>query len=208
MKILKLSFLVVAIATLFSSCRDKKNNDDVVVTPVEVKTVTNLHAPQQSDYTTTPPTISGEFVKFNFSTGSTTTSNTDWDIAFRGTTILVNGGTVTGINGEPARTGNAAAYIANGTFNDITSVNTSELKQDAQGALAIPIGTGHGWYLYNINTHTIAPIAGKVLVFRTHNGKYAKMEISSYYKDADNSDFNNGQYYSFKYVYQDNGTNF
>lgn len=204
MKLLKIPFLVLMVVTLFSSCRKDDNgggnSGGTENSSLEVKMIENLYAPTTvSDQDTTPV----EFVKFNLATGTTTTSDTDWDIAFRGTTILVNGGTQSGTVLEPERTGNAAAYIANGTFNDITSVNTSLFKQDANAVLAIPTGSGNGWYLYNMNTHIISPVAGKILVFRTHDDKYAKMEILDYY-DAQG----NARHYSFKYVYQPNGTSF
>ena len=81
--------LAVMILSLWS-CQDKK--DDPQPLEIESKQITNLHASQKRDFAFTPPKVTGEFVKFDFSTGKTTTSNTDWDIALRGTTILVNGG--------------------------------------------------------------------------------------------------------------------
>jgi hypothetical protein len=68
--------------------------------------------------------------------------------------------------------------------------------------LAIPTGSGNGWYSYNPTTHLISPIAGKVLIFRTADDLYAKVEILSYYKDKDPS--SDGQHYTFDYVYQPN----
>jgi len=44
-----------------------------------------------------------------------------------------------------------------------------------------------------------------VLVIRTHDGKYAKLEILSYYENAEpNATFDNYRYYTFDYVYQPN----
>lgn len=204
MNILKNTIVAFSVATLAISCNNDDDNTTSQPVVLEMQTVTNLHAEQTSDYTVNPPVIGGDFVKFDFSTGATTTSNDDWDIAFRGTTILVNGGAANGLTNEPARTGNAAAYIADGTFADITSVNISSFVQDSAENLAIPTGSGNGWYLYDATTHVISPTAGKVLVFRTQDGKYAKVEILSYYKNTDTSDYNNAQYYTFNYVYQPN----
>ena len=198
MKTLKL-LTFLTILTCITSCSD---DDNVVVLKVESKTITNLKAEQTSDYTTNPPTISGDFIKFSFMTGETTTTD-DWDIAFRGTTILVNGGSSQGANSEPARTGNAAAYITDGTMATITEVNTTLFSQDSAEALAIPTGSGNGWYTYSgPPTHLISPTAGKILVFRTRTGTYAKLEILSYYKDGDVS--SDSQHYTFNYVYQPN----
>ena len=168
---------LVAIALLgFTSC---SNDDDATpLLAVESETVSNLYAPQTGCQ---GQPIGGEFTKFDFSTATTTTSDTDWDIAFRGTTIIVNGGESQGTTDEPSRTGNAAAYIASNTFADVTSVDENVFVQDSQSALAIPTGSDNGWYNYNSATFTITPLAGKILVFRTADNKYAKIEILSYY---------------------------
>lgn len=175
----------------------------------------NLHAPQDTDYTQNPPVASGPFVKFDFSTGAITTSETDWDIAFRGTSILVNGGSSSGIVDAPERNGNAGAYIVDGIFDEISSINTSAFAQDGPDGLAIPTGSGNGWYTYDPTQLTIRPIPGKVIVLRTADDKYAKVEILSYYKDApevitDQIALNDLRYYTFNYVYQDdaNATGF
>ncbi|MEC3906168.1 HmuY family protein [Tamlana sp. 2201CG12-4] len=165
--------------------------------------IENLHAPQSSDYTTNPPSVSGEFTKFDFASGQTTTSDTDWDIAFRGTSIIVNGGESLGTTDEPSRNGDAAAYILNSTFDEAKNVIVENFVQDSSSGYAIPTGSGNGWYNYaGPPTHLIAPIAGKILVFKTRDNKYAKIEILSYYKDADTS--GDSRYYTFNYVYQPN----
>jgi len=203
MKTIKILSLVALFITA-TSCSSDDNSTQIL--QVESQLVENLNAPQEGGQGTP---ISGAFTKFNFATGITTVSETDWDIAFRGTIILVNGGEVTGIEGEPARTGEAAAYIANGTLASVASVDTSLLNQDFENLPAILTGSGAGWYLYaGAPTYLITPIAGKILVFRTHDGKYAKLEILSYYKDAPaNPDaFTDlDKYYTFNYVYQPNG---
>ena len=194
----------------FTSC--SKDDDAPQLLEVEAELFTNLYAPQTTDFTTNPPTTSGDFVKFHFSTGTTTTSDTDWDIAFRGTTILVNGGSSSGIAEEPTRTGNAGAYILTDVFNDVNTITESSFEQDSSTGLAITTGSGNGWYNYdgsNPSAPKIEPIPGKVIVFRTADNKYAKVEILSYYKD--NPDViteeiaqNDARYYSFNYVYQPN----
>jgi len=200
MKTIKKSILALIAASSILSC----SKDDVQLLDVVADQVSNLAAVQTSDYTTNPPTISGNFIKFNFSTGLVSTSETEWDIAFRGTSIIVNGGSNSGVSGEPTRTGDAAAYVASGLFNEVTEVNISTFSQDSESGLAIPTGSGNGWYSYNPTSHLITPLAGKVLVFRTHDNKFAKVEILSYYKDQDSSSSQNGQHYTFNYVYQPN----
>lgn len=199
-----IKFLALAVLFIgFSSCSD--DNDDTPLLEVESETISNLYAPQQGGQG--QPT-SGAFAKFNFATGQTTTSDTDWDIAFRGTSIIVNGGVTFGTVDEPARNGNAAVYIANGTMASVTEVNINSFTQDSASGYAITTGSGNGWYSYaGPPTHLINPIAGKVLVFRTHDGKYVKVEILSYYENAPaspNATTDKTPYYTFNYVYQPN----
>ncbi|HZW62590.1 MAG TPA: HmuY family protein [Flavobacteriaceae bacterium] len=189
-----LSLLVLAVT--FASCSSDDDSNQPQL-EIEAETVTNLYAPQEGGQ---GQPISGDYTKFSFSTGTTTDSETEWDIAFRGTTILVNGGEATATD-QPERTGIAGAYTATSTFADVTTVNTALLNQDSSsGGLAIST-----WYDYNPTTHIITPKAGNILVIKTHDGKYAKMEILSYYEDGTpNDSATNYQYYTFDYVYQPN----
>lgn len=205
MKTTKL-FTAITLCTLFISCSEDDDTPEMIA--VESNSVENLYAPQEGGQ---GQPVSGTFTKFNFASGQTTTSDTDWDIAFRGSTIIVNGGVSAGTADEPERTGNAAAYIASGTMASVTEVNTASLKQDTADALAIATGSGNGWYTYaGEPTHLITPTPGKILVFRTNDNKYAKIEILSYYKDAPeapNAFVDETPYYTFNYVYQpNNGT--
>lgn len=188
------------IFTLVASCSEDDNAVEDQV--LEVQTMSNLVATQSADYSTNPPTITGDYIKFSFESGDIVTGE-NWDIAFRGTTILVNGGEASAED-QPGRTGNAGAYLETGVLADVTTVNEGGFAQDsAENGLAIPTGSGNGWYNYDPTNHTINPIAGKVLVVRTHDGKYAKVEILSYYEDgAPNEELSNSQTYTFNYVYQ------
>ena len=197
-------FTLSIILICFLSC--KKDESEPTLQETEYDTFFNLHASQQGGQGTGQE-ISGTFTKFDFSTAQTTTSITEWDIAFRATTIIVNGGVSLETIDEPERTGNAGAYIADGTFNSIMEVNTSLIEQDSNTGYAIATGSGNGWYLYNSQEFIITPIAGKILVFRTREGKYAKMEILSYYQNApENPDSatDTSRYYTFNYSYQPN----
>ena len=98
-------------------------------------------------------------------------------------------------------------FIATNTFEGLTTVDVNLLVQDSETSLAIPTGSDNGWYNYNPATFTITPLAGKILVFRTRDNRYAKVEILSYYQDApSNPDpfTDEGRYYTFNYVYQPN----
>lgn len=200
------SAIALSVAATFVSC----SNDDELPqsqSTLETKTTTNLYAPQTGGQ---GQPVGGAFTKFSFSQNAAVT-NDAWDIAFRGTTIIVNGGSTIGITDEPARAGNAAVSIAYGTFSSITTVPAAAtFKQDGTNSYAIPTGSEAGWYKYDSASNLITPIPGKIFVIRTHDGKYVKMEILSYYKDAPanpNSSMPT-RYFTFKYVYQPNGTGF
>ena len=174
-------------------------DDSVIIEDLISGTIENLFAPQMGGG---PDPASGAFTKFNFETGMQTDSDTDWDIAFRATTIAVNGGIPTGTTDEPARNGEAGAAIATGTFDAITTANGLTFTQDNETSFAIPTGSDNGWYNYNFATNIVSPIPGKILVFKTRDGRYAKIEILSYYEDQDPS--NEGRYFTFNYIYNPN----
>jgi len=130
----------------------------------------------------------------------TDSASTKWDVAFRGTTVLVNGGS--------SGPGQGQAQVVTGLFPELTTAPATGYKADAATAKAIPTGSGNGWYSYDATTHLISPIAGRVIALKTALGKYAKLEITNYYKDAPAapSATSPSGYYSFRYVYQADGT--
>tara|TARA_Y100000588_G_C14193896_1_gene899283 strand:+ start:648 stop:1277 length:630 start_codon:yes stop_codon:yes gene_type:complete len=203
MKTMKtIKFLTIALAiTSFIAC--DSDSDDLL--PVVSITVEDLHAPQEGGQ---GQPISGLFTKFDFDTGMETDNETDWDIAFRATDIIVNGGTSMGTTDEPTRSGDAGAYIATGTMADVTEVDVNLFTQDSESGYAIISGSGNGWYTYaGPPTYLITPTPGRILVFKTADGKYAKVEILSYYEGApENPDafVDQSRYYTFNYVYQPN----
>jgi len=188
---------LIALFIGFTSCDD---DDPKQLLEVKSESVTNLHSPQQGGR---GEPVSGAFVKFDFATGTITTSETEWDIAFRGTSIIVNGGASMGTVDEPARAKEAAAYFASGTLASVAEVNTSLLKQDLDDGYVLS-----DWYTYAGDpTHLISPTPGKIVVVKTRTGNFAKVEFLSYYKDAPaepNAFTDETPYYTFNYVYQPN----
>lgn len=134
-------------------------------------------------------------------------NSAEWDIALSATTILTNNG----VSGP----GEGGATIVDGIFENITEIPMSEIAIDTEESLAIPTGSGNGWYNYTGNDGmpmiAILPIPGKVLIVRTGEGNYAKIEILSYYEgnpDTSTDEFADLQtrpasrYYTFRYVVQ------
>ncbi len=206
MKKLYILIAIISLSILVSCSKDDENKEDKKETPVvfgTTKKVENLYAPSGGGGFQ-PQDQKGKFVKFDFGTGKITESETDWDIAFRYATILVNGGAKAGYDSEPERNGNISVYIAKDSFEELKTVDTNKFKQDSKGNLAISddvIGQ-QGIWSYNIEKHILLPIPGRVLVFQTSKGNYVKMEVLSFYKDApqqpQTADKNYG-YYTFKY---------
>jgi len=128
------------------------------------------------------------------------TDNLEWDFGLTLITFVTN----SGISGP----GQGGGQIVNGTFESIKEAPESGYRTDAMGDLAIT----DEWYDYNSATRSFAPKAGKILVFRTANGKYAKMEVIK----ADPTDDAGNIVappvvptkikYTFQYAYQDNGS--
>ena len=105
--------------------------------------------------------------------GTTTTSNSDWDIRFEGWTLRLNGGA--------SGPGKVAAYLTDQSFDEITTAATmaQAYSTDAfSGVFAI-----HQWYRYNLTgSHDISPIFDVYLV-RSGNKIY-KLQLTDYYDPA------------------------
>lgn len=204
-------FRAVSLSLLFlivTSCDKEELDQGQTAVVLETKTVSNLNAPAKGGM---GGTTTGEFTRFSFSENAIVTSNR-WDIAFRGTTIIVNGGTKIGLSDEPERSGKGGVSIVSGSLASVTSIPAeSSFVSDAPSVYAFPISGENTWYSYNIDTHIVFPKAGKIYVVRTNDGRFAKFEILSYYKDAPAAPTleSVARYYTFKFVYQPNGsTNF
>ena len=201
----RLNLLLAVLILFFTSCEKSSNND--IIIDEDVITFIELNA-SQYDVNILDSLVTGKFEKFSFSEGDTVIHD-NWDVAFSGTTIIVNGGDSYNVN-QPERTGNAAVYIATGVMSDIRTVDLSKLEQDNTSGPAIvdDLGiSGNGWASYDMSSHILSPIAGKVLVFRTHDNKYAKMEILNFYDTPNpiSSEGDFGGFYTFNYVYQSTG---
>lgn len=196
--------LITLVAILTLSCKD----DDPQPQAVVAATTTDLAADPGTgiDPNSGQPTgITNKFTLFSFKTGeivpNADSATTKWDVGFRRTTIIVNGGT--------SGPGAAGAIIQSKLFDEVTEAPADGYAVDnkaANPAYAIPTGSGKGWYTYNGQTNVITPTAGKVLVFKTADGHYAKVEILSFYKGnkATPTSADISGYYSFRYVYQPN----
>jgi hypothetical protein len=196
--------LLLATGTLaLASC--KKDDDTAPVVPVTAKTVASLSAAGTAS-ATGQPIAAKHYTFYSLADGKeiayTDSNSTKWDVAFRGTTILTNSGT--------SGPGQGGAQVLAKLFSEVVTAPPTDYAVDGATVKAIPTGSGNGWYTYSSTTNVVTPIAGRVLAIRTALGKYAKVEIQNYYKDAPAAptSANASAYYTFRYVYQPSGTSF
>lgn len=196
--------LTTATLGLASSCSDDSDDTNAVAPALQVQTASNLMPASSGTTATGQPATPKHHAFYNLAASKevpyTDSASTKWDIAVRGTTILVNGGT--------SGPGKGSAQVVDGLFAELAEAPRTGYKQDAATAKAIPTGSGNGWYNYNSTTHLITPIAGKVIMLQTADGKYAKMEVVSYYKDAPAAPTatSTSGCYTFRYLYQPDGS--
>jgi len=205
------SVIIIACASGFAtSCQDEDPEPVAVVTTK----ISDLAADPGTGFNSTtgqPTGVTNKFTFFSFKTGAVVASadsaSAKWDLGFRASTIIVNSAT--------SGPGTSQVQIVSGIFDDITTAPESGYKSDNDpspiaGApnanLAIPTGSAQGWYTYDPATNTNKPTAGKVIIIKTSEGRYAKVEILSYYKGAPSTPASSdiARYYTFRYVYQPN----
>ena len=214
MKSFKLSVLLFATALLtvgLAACDSTGSDDEASEEDAPVlETLTYAGLPADPDTSTGGgrPRGTGRFALFSLrdnevvlpspSTDRADSSSTQWDLGFKSTSIIVNGGA--------SGPGEAAGYIAEQAFSEVTEVNTDSLNTDTAGSLVLG-----DWYNYNANgQHIVRPIPGRTLVVRTADGEhYAKISIQSYYEGAPEDPASSdavSRYYTFDYVLSDQPT--
>jgi len=188
---------------LLNSCRE-----DEIVEPTDA--VPQAAVVMLKDIPADSSGTSGQFtyvrLRDSLTVSLADSNTTGWDIAFRSTTIRINGG----LSG-PGQGG--AQVIHNCDFDTLSWVPTSGYAVDSAArpaalGLAVPTGSGKGWYNYNPSTNIITPIPGVVLAVRTADGKYAKVQILNYYRGAPAapSATDSPRYFTIRYVYQADGS--
>ncbi len=204
--------LAIVLTVSFAACdSDSTNDTGSEVEAVVVSDVAADPATGRDPNTGQPVGTTGHFTLFslrdnaiissgdNFSAADSASSK--WDIGFRGTTIIINGG----VSGP----GNGGVILVEGVFEELQEAPATGYEVDSSEKYAIPSGSGNGWYNYNPQLMVLSPIPGRFLVIRTADGKYAKLKILSYYKGAPDpvDPFSDPErYYTFEYVLQPDGS--
>lgn len=143
-------------------------------------------------------------------------TGTAWDIGFRGTTIIFNGG--------ESGPGEASAQILAQLFDEVVEAPAGGYTTDGENTacpqvqtpagpvpgskLAICTGSGNGWYNYNPDQLLISPIPGRTIVMKTATGNYASLRILGYYQGNPNPPDPNkpSRYYTFEFIVQPDGS--
>ncbi len=115
----------------------------------------------------------GNYFLYSFANGAQV-ANADsatnkWDFAMRFERIIVN----SGVSGP----GGASVQIVDGVFDNYNTAPDAGYAYDSTTVQTAVKGSQ--WYNYDAATRTFAPKAGKVFIFKTNTGNYAKMEILS-----------------------------
>ncbi len=198
---------IVSFATIFFiSC--EKDSADLVVQTAITNTVNSLPADTIVAIVNGRPVGAGKYAFYSLESNaivaSADSNSKKWDIGFRGTSIIINGG-----NSGP---GNGGGFIYNGTFEELKTISADSTFKVDNAPTFYAISSA--WYSYNQPVNLITPSPGKILVIRTANGKYAKLEILNYYKGgvtpaasaSDAEKIAKQRYFTFRFTYQSNGS--
>ena len=199
-----LSATVALVALGLVGCDSNGSSDDNGGEQPIAERVSNFPADPFVAFVQGRPVGTGKFAFYslreNAEVASSDSATTEWDIALRGTEILINGGT--------SGPGQGSAQVVDGVFSELTEAPESGWVVDGASGPAIPESSGAGWYNYNPVAMVVTPIPGRILLVRTADGKYAKISIVSYYQDAPASptSADEARYYTFDYVLQPDGS--
>ena len=166
-----------------------------------------ITACKKDDAVQPAPVVKTKSITVNFSPSSSFTffsfrdtavvANSDsaslkWDFGLRLTTFLVNS--------HASGPGNGGAILQDGIYASLAQAPTSGYAYDtASSQRAIKDGS---WYDYNPATHVFIPKAGKVFIFRTADGHYAKMELLNVDYEPFVGPTPVRLIYTFRYTYQ------
>lgn len=207
----------VALAALSLTACDSNDPVDPQPEPLEVQTATDVAADPTTgrDPVTGAPISTGRFALYSLRGDSLVLASSDadradsastkWDIGFRGTTIIFNGGT--------SGPGQGAAQVLSDTlFAEVTAAPEGGYVADGSntctGGYAVCTGSGSGWYNYDSSQNLITPIAGRTIVLRTAVGTHAKVRILNYYQGNPSTPNPSlpSRYFTFEYVVQPDGS--
>lgn len=207
------SFSLFLLLVSFCGC-DKSDPAPAPLNAVIFKDLNADYAPAVFNPTGPPsrPGQTNKFTFFSFKTGAIV-SNSDsatnkWDIAFRHSAIIFNSGT--------SGPGTTQGQMVTGVFSELVTAPETGYASDNRTTNAFVVAAGplvsgstatNNWWQNSgaANSTIVSPIAGRIILIKTAENRYAKMEIISYYKGAPvapNNSVDLDRHYTFRYVYQ------
>jgi hypothetical protein len=184
--------ITLCVVALSSATSCTKSTDPASVMPPVVSKSGNITTVKNLDASS-----EDRFAFFSLRTGalvaSADSATNKWDIGFRKTSIIVNGGSIRAGKGAGLR-------LINQAFESLRTIPTSGFRtDDSESSLAFTALSGQGWYNYEATV--INPIKDVTLVIRAGDGlAVAKVQIQSYYKDAvANDPLATTRFYTFRY---------
>ncbi|WP_407484407.1 HmuY family protein [Elizabethkingia meningoseptica] len=195
---------VIGLLALASCSSNDRGSEPAPVNPsasVKTQEVKDVDATDRAKYTLYS-------LRENKVIAATEQDTDKWDIGFSGTKVIINGGKI--------RKGKGAAAIVKGaSFDGVkTAPEDAAFKTDngtVNTEFALEPQSDKSWYNYNRDTNIVTPIAGNIIIVKTGDGKYAKIQITSYYKGAPaaispDAAKNDSGYYTFKFALQTDGS--
>lgn len=151
------------------------------------------------------PFFSSTYTLYSFSEGkiipNSDSATNKWDFGIKRAALIVNS--------HASGPGQAGVIVKTGSYESLTVAPTNGYAYDTTSTkLAINSIPKHpgSWFLYDDVTHSFSPKAGLFFVFRTADGKYAKMEVLSVtYEDFTPPAPPQTLVYRFRYTLQADG---
>jgi len=209
--------IVALLAVSFTSCDKDKDSDPIVETNVK-GTIFKLQTTAIGEETETTKQT-GRFIKFSFMKADTVAPDSDnWDIAFRGRAIMINGKTEgttpIGLIDEPNRTKDVEVSVLQDIFESRTSATgllRRSYRQDGQhdydrqrsdgAAINWLAGSRESWYFRSSQDRRLILVSPTVFVFKTYDGHYAKMVIDSFIRTNEDLDTKEVCEYTLHFYY-------
>ena len=221
----RITWLGAILMILFIGACDSSSKEPDPV-PLETKMAEDVPADPVSgrDPTTGRPTSNNLYTLYDLDENKVVLSSSDtdtakrqadstgtvWDIGFKATTIIFNGG--------ESGPGKASAQILKQPMDEVKEAPASGYVKDGENTecpaidtpvgpkLAVCTGSNNGWYSYEQGV--INPIPGRSIVLQTATGNYAVLRVLSYYKGKPSSPTSEtpSRHYTFEFILQTDGS--
>ena len=224
----RLPILLTACALALTACDSADPVPEAVA--LDVQTATDVEADPTSgrDPDTGRPIANNLFTLYDLDAGEVVLSSNEtdadvraadststvWDVGFKGTTVIFNGGTSGPGEGSAQLLAEAFAGVVEAPASGYAADgdNTCPAVETQFGTVpgspyAVCTGSDNGWY--NYDSGVVTPVAGRTIALTTGDGeRYAKLRVLSYYRGnpAAPTQDSEGRYYTFEYVVQPDGS--